>query len=164
MISDIEGRIIVAANDLRLRGVSKGTLQANDIQSAVRMMLTDKLCQVAVSEGTKMTLKPDLLLFSAARAGHHLRASARMHVSHLAPVYLTAVLGYLITEIIQIALEEKHKDDPGAVTLTPAHLNRAIRKDECMNQCFRGVVARGGVAAEMMKDVMSPKKSKKRSR
>lgn len=162
MISDVESRIIAAANDLRQHGVSRGTLQANDIQSAIQMTLTGDLCKHAVSEGTQITLKPSLLSFPAARAGHHLRASARMHVSPEAAIYLTAVLGYLITEIIGMALQEKDKHD-GIVTITPAHLNCAIQKDKEFSQCFRsGVIAHGGVAFQMMKD--SNPKSKKKSR
>lgn len=65
-------------------------------------------------------------------------------IAENAPVYLAAVLEYLVSEVCDLAataaLDNKKK------RISPRHITMAIRKDEELNELLKGVtIAQGGV-------------------
>ena len=76
-----------------------------------------------------------------------------------APVYLAAVLEYLTAEILELA--GNNAGDEKKRTISPKHLQLAVRNDEELNKLLRNVtIASGGVLPHIHK-VLLPKTSKK---
>ncbi|KAJ3288790.1 Histone H2AX [Borealophlyctis nickersoniae] len=77
-----------------------------------------------------------------------------------APIYLTAVLEYLVAEILELA-GNAAKDNKKA-RIIPRHLQLAIRNDEELNRLLSGVtIAQGGVLPNIHQ-VLLPKKTTKK--
>lgn len=76
-----------------------------------------------------------------------------------APVYLTAVIEYLVAEILELAGNAAR--DNKKQRINPRHLQLAIRNDEELNKLLSGVtIAEGGVLPNIA-PVLLPKKDKK---
>lgn len=75
-----------------------------------------------------------------------------------APIYLAAVLEYLVAEVLELAgkvAQANHKK-----RIIPRHLQLAIRTDEELNKLLQGVtISRGGVLPSIHQ-VLLPKKSR----
>ena len=76
-----------------------------------------------------------------------------------APVYLAAVLEYLVTEMLELAGNAAHGNKKSRIT--PRHILLAIRNDAEFCKLLSGVtIAEGGVLPNVQ-EVLLPKKRKK---
>ncbi len=147
-----------------MESVGSKTLTSRHIQTAVRMTLPGELAKHAVTEGTKAISKynnkvssenpgtkanPNKavsqstkagLQFSVARARHLLGTCYR--IGKGAPVYLAAVLEYLVAEIMELA--GNNARDAKVVRITTQHIFGAIHHDEELQQLFQSVYILGG--------------------
>lgn len=86
------------------------------------------------------------------RKGHYAQ-----RVGSGAPVYLAAVLEYLTAEILELA--GNAAADNKKKTISPRHLQLAVRNDEELNKLLRNVtIANGGVLPNILQALL-PKKS-----
>jgi len=76
-----------------------------------------------------------------------------------APVYLAAVLEYLVAEILELAGNAAR--DNKKTRIVPRHIQLAVRNDEELSKLLSGVtIAQGGVLPNIQ-SVLLPKKSDK---
>ena len=112
--------------------------------------------------GSKATTRSERagLQFPVGRIHRFLRkGNYAQRVGSGAPVYMAAVLEYLTAEILELAgnaaIDNKKK------TITPRHLQLAIRNDDELNKLLDKVtIASGGVLPNINKALL-PKKTKK---
>ncbi|XP_074645584.1 histone H2A-like [Tubulanus polymorphus] len=103
------------------------------------------------------------LTFPVGRVHRHLRKGRYAdRVGIGAPVYLAAVLEYLVAEVLELsgnaARDNKKK------TIIPRHIQLAIRNDEELNTLLAGVtVAQGGVLPNILTQLLPRKSAKKRT-
>jgi histone H2A len=79
-----------------------------------------------------------------------------------APVFITSVLEYLVSELVDIAganAKEHHKK-----RLTPRYITLAIRNDEELSRLFHNATISGGGVAPKILDAVKGKKEKKSRR
>mmetsp|Transcript_39926 Transcript_39926/g.103042 ORF Transcript_39926/g.103042 Transcript_39926/m.103042 type:complete len:156 (-) Transcript_39926:153-620(-) len=77
-----------------------------------------------------------------------------------AAVYLTAVLEYLVSEIVE--LSGNAAQDNKKKRIIPRHIQLAVRNDEELNRLFKDVtIASGGVLPNIHSSLIPPKKNKK---
>ena len=102
------------------------------------------------------------LLFPVGRIHRHLRkGNYAKRVGSGAPVFLAAVMEYLIAEILELAGNAAR--DNKKKRIIPRHLQLAIRNDEELNKLLDGVtIAQGGVLPNIH-SVLLPKKSSRKS-
>ncbi|CAG8440498.1 5086_t:CDS:2 [Ambispora leptoticha] len=101
------------------------------------------------------------LTFPVARLHRKLREGQfRFRVASGSPVYLAAVLEYLVAEILELAGNAAR--DNRKARIIPRHLQLAIRNDEELNKLLGTVtIAQGGVMPNIHASLL-PKKSKSR--
>jgi histone H2A len=99
------------------------------------------------------------LQFPVGRVHRYLREGRYSNrVGHGAPVYLAAVLEYLMAEILELAGNAAR--DNKRTRITPRHIQLAIRNDEEINKLLRGVtIAQGGVLP-YIHSVLMPKRKR----
>ena len=98
--------------------------------------------------------------FPVGRIGRYLKEGRyAQRIGSGAPVYLAAVLEYLIAEIIELAgnaAKEQKKQ-----RIVPRHIQLAIRNDEELNRFVGGVtIASGGVMPHIHAQLVKPTKTK----
>jgi histone H2A len=98
--------------------------------------------------------------FPVGRIGRYLKEGRyARRIGSGAPVYLAAVLEYLIAEIIELAgnaAKEQKKQ-----RIVPRHIQLAIRNDEELNRFVGGVtIASGGVMPHIHAQLVKPTKTK----
>ncbi|CAG8536013.1 349_t:CDS:2 [Ambispora gerdemannii] len=101
------------------------------------------------------------LTFPVGRLHRKLRTGKfRFRIASGSPVYLAAVLEYLVAEIVELAGNAAR--DNSRSRITPRHLQLAIRNDEELNKLLGNVtIAQGGVLPNIHASLL-PKKSKNR--
>lgn len=125
------------------------TMSARDVQSAVRVFFVGQLAKHAVSEGSKAVMsfistavnkkkktsaaKKAGLVFPPARVRSLMMAiipdyKADVRISSPAPVYLTGVVEYLTSELLELGVAVAR--DAGRHTLRSEDIQKAIEKDD----------------------------------
>jgi histone H2A len=154
----------------------KVTVTSRTVQTAVRLTLPGELAQQSVNQGTKALTKYTSsssgvrgnkisqstkagLTFPISRIAHLMRFYMQ-HCNRLgrgAPVYLTAVIEYICSEILQIAgniaIEQKR------IRIRTRELTLAINNDEQLNYLCGDVTMSGGVIPYIHQALLPPKKS-----
>eukprot|EP00005_Dracoamoeba_jomungandri_P003410 CAMPEP_0174260816 /NCGR_PEP_ID=MMETSP0439-20130205/10630_1 /TAXON_ID=0 /ORGANISM="Stereomyxa ramosa, Strain Chinc5" /LENGTH=138 /DNA_ID=CAMNT_0015345153 /DNA_START=34 /DNA_END=450 /DNA_ORIENTATION=+ len=75
-----------------------------------------------------------------------------------APVYMAAVLEYLVAEILELAGNAAR--DNKRVRIIPRHIQLAVRNDEELNKLLQDVTIAAGGVIPNIHSVLIPKKSK----
>ena len=173
-----------------LRSVKKNTVTSREIQTAVRLLLPGELAKHAVSEGTKAVTKFNAsqsksartsvgkkkagdshsashragLQFSVARPHRLLRqlVAGSPRVGKGAPVYLAAVIEYLIAEIMELSGNASR--DNKKTRIIPRHIQLAVRNDEELNKLLSSVTIPGGGVLPNIHQVLLPQKKTSASR
>ena len=95
------------------------------------------------------------LIFPVSRVGRLLKSAKR--VGGAAPVYLAAVLEYLVAESVELAGNAAR--DNKRSRITPRHIQLAVRRDEEFSKYLGDVtIAQGGVLPNIQ-NALLPKKS-----
>ena len=176
----------VAINLMRDNG--RSVLSARDIQTSIRMMLPGELAKHAVSEGTKAVTKYNITtvyyesggpktgersspIQKAARAGLELSPpKVKKLINHnrigvIAYIYLTAVLEYLVAEILELSGNAAR--DNKKVRITVRHILLAVHNDEELTNLFEKnmklQLVQGGVIPNIHSSLL-PSKSKAKSK
>lgn len=79
-----------------------------------------------------------------------------------APVYLAAVLEYLVAEILELAGNAARDNKKSRII--PRHLQLAIRNDEELNQILQGVTLSQGGVLPNIQAVLLPKKTERKNK
>ena len=163
------------------RYIKKGTLSSREVQTAVRLILPLELAKHAVSEGRKAVTKYDSnkdltkevkkregmesvtaqagLTFSVSRFGRYTRKRNKTNrMSAAAPVYLAAVVEYLVAEVVELAGNAAR--DNKFSRISPRHVTLAVRNDEELNKLLEKVTFPSGGVLPSIHAVLLPKKSK----
>ncbi|KNC50674.1 histone H2A [Thecamonas trahens ATCC 50062] len=122
--------------------MGKTTVSSREIQTAVRIVIQGELTKHAVAEGCKAVTKFSGsgsgyrsttrstragLQFPVGRIHRYMRAIVIGRVSGSAPVYLAAVLEYLVAEIVELSGNAARA--AGRMRITPIDLETAIGAD-----------------------------------
>mgnify|MGYP002804686924 FL=1 len=112
-------------------------------------------------KGTSRSAKAGLQ-FPVGRIARYLkRGRYSKRVGGAAPVYLAAVLEYLIAEILELAgnAARDHKKS----RIIPRHIQLAVRNDEELSKLLGGVTIASGGVMPNVHSVLLPKKSKSKN-
>ena len=100
------------------------------------------------------------LQFPVGRIGRYLRRGRYgKRIAAQAPVYLAAVLEYLVAEIAELA--GNAAKDQKKTRIIPRHIQLAVRNDEELNKFLGGVTIASGGVMPSIHSALIPKKSKK---
>ncbi|GAM22405.1 hypothetical protein SAMD00019534_055800, partial [Acytostelium subglobosum LB1] len=151
------------------------SLIMSESASTVKPAATKKAAASAATGEKKVIKKKNPNAKSVSRSG---RASIIFPVSRIerllregrytarvestAPVYLAAVLEYLVIEILELAFNTCEQG--GKTRITPQHINHAVGNDAELNTVFsKVIIAQGGVIPSTTHFPTSKKKSTKSS-
>ncbi|GBC04167.1 hypothetical protein RclHR1_05550004 [Rhizophagus clarus] len=100
------------------------------------------------------------LTFPVGRIGRYLRkGNFSQRIGYGAPVYLAAVIEYLVAEVVELAGNAAR--DNKKARIIPRHIQLAIRNDEELNKLLNQVtISQGGVLPNIHVSLL-PKKSTK---
>jgi histone H2A len=180
-VMDLFDKIVIESGKLA-RYSKRSTVSSREVQSAVRLVLPGELAKHAVSEGTKAVTKftspadgagkskggrggdkkkPQSrsakagLQFPVGRIARHMKNSrVASRIGAGAPVYLAAVLEYLVAEVLELA--GNAAKDNKRTRISPRHILLAVRNDEELNNLLKHVtVASGGVKPNIHRVLLS---------
>lgn len=102
------------------------------------------------------------LQFPVGRIGRYLRRSIlKRRISAVAPVYLSAVLEYLVAEVVELAGNAARQNKKSRII--PRHILLAIANDEELHRVLKGVtIANGGVLPHIQPELLSKAKGHKK--
>lgn len=173
-----EAKILVSGDIYVGKGLNKNsksiqrkTINAREIQLAVRNIIPDELAKHAISEGTKaLTRKMSAdgssgnvskksrmagIVFPIARVENIIRDNYKGRIGSGTAVYLTAVLEYISAEILELTgnatLDNKEK------TLKSRYLMLAIKNDEELKKLAQIIdwdILGGGVIRNIHSEVL----------
>eukprot|EP00005_Dracoamoeba_jomungandri_P005032 CAMPEP_0174258314 /NCGR_PEP_ID=MMETSP0439-20130205/7324_1 /TAXON_ID=0 /ORGANISM="Stereomyxa ramosa, Strain Chinc5" /LENGTH=198 /DNA_ID=CAMNT_0015341769 /DNA_START=161 /DNA_END=757 /DNA_ORIENTATION=+ len=179
---DILDRVRLCSMEL-LEKDQKNTITSREIQTSVRLLIPGELAKHAVSEGTKAvskfyasmgnnagnrswgaqpTMGPQT---QSARAGLQfpvgtikaiLKEKTKCRIGKGAPVYLAAVVEYMVAEVLELAGNAAR--DNKKVTIIPRHIMLAIKNDEELNRFCRSCIFPYGGVIPNIHSVLLPKK------
>jgi len=148
---------------------NKKTLTSREIQTAIRLCLPGELCKHAVSEGTKAVTK-----FNSSGGGGNrsFRAGLQFPVGRIhsflkngnfasrigkgAPVYLAAVVEYLVAEVLELAGNASRDNKKSRII--PRHISLAVRNDEELNKLLAHVTIPGAGMLPNIHAALIPRK------
>jgi len=147
---------------------NKKTLTSREIQTAVRLCIPGELCKHSVSEGTKAVTK-----FSSGGGGNRsFRAGLQFPVGRIhsflknanyasrigrgAPVYLAAVVEYLVAEILELAGNASR--DNKKTRIIPRHIALAVKNDQELDKLLAHVILPGAGAMPSIHAALLPRK------
>jgi histone H3/H4 len=174
-------KIMVGTNRILL-ATNKKTVNARDIQDAVRLTLPGELCKHAVSEGTKAVIKynsskkagtlGDKPTMKSTRAGLQfsvprtqklmMKISSVQRKTGVAAVFITAVCEYLMAEVMELAGNAAR--DQKRVRITPRHIKLAIYSDEELGNFYKDTIFAGGVLLHIDARILEKKEKKGKKR
>ena len=101
------------------------------------------------------------LQFPVGRLARYLRrGNYSNRVGGGAPVYMAAVLEYIVAEVLELA--GNAAKDNNKHRIVPRHIQLAVRNDDELNQFFgNAVIASGGVLPNIHQSLLPAKKNKK---
>lgn len=100
------------------------------------------------------------LQFPVGRIHRYLRkGNYAQRIGSGAPVYMAAVLEYLVAEILELG-GNAATDDKKKKTISPRHLQLAVRNDEELNKLLSNVTIAAGGVLPHVHGVLLPKKTK----
>lgn len=176
MVEDLYEKLAVEAGRLA-RYNKKATITSREIQTAVRLSFPGEIAKHAVSEGTKAVTKFNVSMSDdnehgkrAARAGLqfpvgriHSRLKKGGHadrISQTAPVYLAAVLEYVVAEVLE--LSSGVAKDLRKKRIVPRHILLSTKTDTELAELFaHAQISRGGVVPHVHYAILSEKQKKK---
>ncbi|KAF4684880.1 histone h2a [Perkinsus olseni] len=111
--------------------------------------------------GGKSGKKPSGSKTRSAKAGLQFPGRYAKRIGSGAPVYLAAVLEYLVAEILELAgnAARDHKKS----RIIPRHIQLAVRNDEELNKFLAGVTLASGGVLPNIHTTLLPKKSKSKA-
>lgn len=159
----------------------KTTITSREIQTATRLVLGGELAKHGVSEGVKAVTKfrysgddgcDDApvrrrntsqsaragLQFPVGRVKRMLKERTKNRIGATAPVYLAAVLEYLVAEVLELG--GNACKDLRLKRITPRHVTLAIRGDEELDRLIPAAIPGGGVIPHIHKSLISKPNSK----
>ncbi|RWR97738.1 putative histone H2A.7 [Cinnamomum micranthum f. kanehirae] len=115
----------------------------------------ERLCEKAVSKSLKSGLQfPVGIILRFLKKGRYAQ-----RLGFGAPIYLAAVLEYLVVEVLELAGNAAR--DNKKIRIIPRHVLLAVRNDEELGKLLHGVtIAHGGVLPNIH-SVLLPKKTDK---
>ena len=158
-VSQLTFIINVLAKNITLQAASvarlqkRATINAKEVQQAIKTILPGELSKHAVPEGTKAVTKATSrsgkiqessgLIFRVSRCRKFLKECSSQRVSPMAGVYLAAVLEYISAELLELAgyeVQERKKS-----VIKARDLSQGIKKDEELNF----LIGEGGLNVEV---------------
>lgn len=152
---DDKKREEAAKNGKAMVGENHNRSPAHGSYSKGRLLLQRKAKRVSKSKLAGLT-------FPVGRFGRKLRKEdyvGRMRISETAPVYMTAVIEYLIAEIFNTAKVAAVVDNRKRIT--PQHINLAIKNDAELGKLLQNVTVAGGGVVPFIHPVLTAKPKRK---
>ena len=154
LIDELLGKLLKESKRLLLR-TGKKTLTAKEVQTATRLLLRGELAKTAVAQAEQALTQYNVagtgqtrsnrakLLFPVGRVERLVRQQQTANrISDSAPVYLAAILQYVVAEILQGAAMSARKRK--FKRITPRDIMLTVEMDDELNKLFSGVFAHSG--------------------
>lgn len=174
-------KIMAAVNQLILRTGAK-TITARDIEAAVTLMLPGELAKQAKTQASAAVAKyvQDIetgekgqnpkqrstragLIFNITRVENLMMLESNtVRKSATAAVFLSAVIEYLIAEILELAGNAAR--DSQRKRITPRHIKIVILNDEELRTLYQDTIIAGGVLPNINSSLLPSSDRKKKSR
>ena len=103
------------------------------------------------------------LQFPVGRLARYLKKGGySKRVGGAAPVYMAAVLEYIVAEVLELA--GNAAKDNKKMRIIPRHIQLAVRNDDELNKFFgNAIIASGGVLPNIQQALLPEKKGKKKN-